>query len=83
MRESAVGFGHAVGVFFFLEGSAGFVVGINDFERKTFLVRDATTISRTLNEPTEGIVQLAMTGNWEWNLVVRTTHTTRFDFEVW
>gem|GEM_PF-4866663 len=31
VRECAVGFGHLVGVFFFLEGSTGFVVGVDDF----------------------------------------------------
>jgi hypothetical protein len=27
-------------------------------------------------------MHLAMTANWEWNLIVGTTHTSRFDFEV-
>ena len=33
VRKGAVGFGHLVGVFLLLEGSTGFVVGVNDFQR--------------------------------------------------
>jgi hypothetical protein len=33
MGKSAVGFGHLVGVFLFLKGSTGFIVGVDDLER--------------------------------------------------
>ena len=40
--EGAVGFGHFVGVFFFLEGSTSFVVRVDDFEREALAVWHAT-----------------------------------------
>ena len=39
VREGAVGFGHAVGVFFFLEGSTSFVVGIDYFRSQALVIR--------------------------------------------
>ena len=42
VRKCAVGFGHFVGVFFFLEGSTSFVVRVDDFEREALAVWHAT-----------------------------------------
>jgi len=80
--EGTVGLCHLVGVFLLLEGSAGFVLGVNDFSGEALFVWHTATSAGRLYEPAERVVQLAVSLDWERNLVVRTTDTAAFDFEV-
>lgn len=82
MSEGSVGFGHAVRILFLLEGGAGFVVGIDYLGLEAFAVGHAGFAARGFYEPREGEVELAVTANWEGDLVVGATDAAGFDLEV-
>jgi hypothetical protein len=81
--ECTVCFGHTMAVFLLLEGGTCFVVGIDDFSLKTLSIRHARAFAGGTNEPHHSEVELAMAGDWEWNLIVSTTNTAGLNFEIW
>jgi hypothetical protein len=81
--EGAVGVGHAVRIFAFLYRGTLVVVGILEFDSDTIGHAHAFTASSGGYEPHHGQVLLALTLNFEWNLVVGTTHTARTSLHVW
>src|SRR6266496_820186 len=79
VREGAVCFGHTVGVFFLFEGSAGLVVGVNDFIGQALCIGHALAGPGGLHEPHVCQVLLPVPLDREWNLVIGAAHAAAFD----
>src|SRR5689334_20851367 len=83
VSKSAVGFGHLVSVFFFLNSRALVVVGFAELGRNAVSHADTLAGAGSLHKPHSSKVLLALTLNFKRDLIVSTTNTTRTSLHVW
>ena len=83
MGESTVGVSHLVCVFSLLNGSAGIIVGFDEFNRQTVGHADTFARSSCCYKPHCCKVVLALALNFKRNLIVSSTNTSRTSLHVW
>src|ERR1700692_4207166 len=80
VRESLVGFGHAMHIFFFLHGAATSVRSVDQLVSQLIDHRLARAFPRILQQPANGQRLPAERIYFHRNLVVRAAYTSRFYF---
>src|ERR1700722_12942323 len=81
MRESLVGFGHAMHIFFFLHGPAASVRSVDQLVSQFVDHGLARAFPRILQQPPNRQRLPAKRIYFDWNLIVRTAYTSCFYFQ--
>src|SRR6266849_5357030 len=81
MRESLVGFGHAVHIFLLLDSAAARVGRVDQFIREPVNHGLSGTFARILQKPANGQRLPAERIHFHWNLIVCAAHATRLHFQ--
>ena len=82
MGEGAIGLGHLVGVFLLLNNRTGVVVGVDNLGSQSVLHGDTLAAGCGGDDPAEREALLALVGDFNRDLVGRTTHAAALDLQA-